>query len=70
MELLSVKTGVTVILLVILLLEGCAEARKRKQGSQDDLDNFSGDSYTEFADKFYRNSAADLSKKKSGSSSR
>ena len=66
MAFLNFKT----ILLVILLLGRCAEGRKRKQGNGDELDNFSGDSYTEFADKFYRNSASDLSAKKIGGNSR
>ncbi len=69
MELLSFKS-LAVFLLAILLVDRCAEGRKRKQGNQDELDNFSGDSYTEFADKFYRNSASDLSSKKSGGNGR
>ncbi len=72
---LSLKSGATVILILLVLLQ--VDARKRKQAGRDEqeLDDFSGDSYSEFVDKYYKNSQISLpdsslssSAKKGGSS--
>ena len=60
----SNRTAVVVVLCLIALAEvHRVEARKRKQPSghrgEQELDEFSGDSYAEFVDKYYKGSSSE-----------
>ena len=75
MGILSFKSCLILGLVVLALLDlSQVEGRKRKQNrDRQELDDFSGDSYSEFVDKFYRNSqtaSSESSPKKKGGNSR
>ncbi len=73
MGLFSLKGWATLVLVFLVFVEVTNAARKRKPNHRDEqeLDDFSGDSYSEFVDKFYKNSkvsSTDTSSKKGGNS--
>ena len=73
MGLFRLKSFSTFILIFLVFVEVSNAARKRKPNphEEEELDQFSGDSYSEFVDKFYRNSkvaSTDSSSKRGGNS--
>lgn len=67
------RTAALVVVCLLALAEvQRAEARKRKQPSghrgEQELDEFSGDSYAEFVDKYYKSSSSEPGQRLSGSS--